>query len=436
MEPPTNFNLLPAEVLLAVGKCLDRKELAIMSKVCKHAHRWFQPQLWCHIKRQDWQQQGFPIAATFHDGSFDHLYSYIQSLEWSSHELLLHDNITPIYPELDPQDIVVILDRCRRLRELTLFEKRPAHLEAIFSHLLPMSQDNMTLKGLSIIEPGTTFHQGWIQLEALFPLFASLDKLSLGGCWFYRMDPVNNEHSEGDGMEAQPWQLNSLQVPMNEINLIELCPNLVRLDVADDGAPRLVPALEHLELDHFAPGVLEDEQLHQALYDILLRRPRLKILRTTIAIKQGYNLRGHPEANFPWTGVNLEQLHLSLIGVKDPNIVGRLPQGKFWDRVLEHLQALPRLWRLSLYCWNANRKSKYIVLQKLGGIRITTYTPLNTNPEEYRDHLDYWLEAFPRVRTLVLDRSKVAYIQQRLDNMGRSDIRCYSVEEDVTPFSA
>ncbi|KAG0010234.1 hypothetical protein BGZ82_003537, partial [Podila clonocystis] len=150
MELPTNFNSLPAEVHLAVGKWLDRKELAIVSKVCKHARRWFQPQLWCHIKRQDWQLQGFPIAATVHDDSFGHLYSYIQSLEWSSHELLLHDNITSIHSELTPQDLVVIFDRCHRLRELTLFEKRQAHLEAIFSHLLPMSQDNMILKGLSI----------------------------------------------------------------------------------------------------------------------------------------------------------------------------------------------------------------------------------------------------------------------------------------------
>ncbi|KAF9312299.1 hypothetical protein BG003_006412 [Podila horticola] len=499
MEHPVSFKSLPTEVVQLVGRCLDRAELAVATKICIHSRRWLQPLLWRHIKSQDWQRPGFPITACIHDNSLNHLYSYIQSLEWSSHELLMRGNIAPIHPELAPQDLLVILDRCYVLRDLMLFETRPACLEDIFSHLF---QNNTMLKGLSIVEPGTALYHGRIQLESLFPWFSRLDKLALEGCWYYREDSVNGLDEDG-GMDEQRWQLHTLKVPVDEISLVQLYPYLLSLEllctdsedtvsrlevleyhpriqelrviegflssavdrlfrplcwlvalrclvlpvhsafdvdcigqVSAGGTPLVIPALEHLELAHFAPRVLEDQHLRQALYNLLLRRPGLKILRTTIAIKRGYDLRDHPEMRIPWACQNLEQLHLKLILVSDDNIGGRHYQGAFWNRVGGHLRALPRLWTLSLYCWNVNSTHIYNILIKIGGARVATYTPLDTNPEEYRDHLHFWLEAFPRVRTLVLDRSRVAYIRQLLDSQGRSDIRCCSAEDDTTPFSA
>ncbi|KAG0337592.1 hypothetical protein BG000_005221 [Podila horticola] len=447
MEHTVSFKSLPTEVVQSVGRYLDRAELAVATKVCIHSRRWLQPLLWRHIKTRDWQRPGFPITASIHDNSLNHLYSYIQSLEWSSHELLMRGNITPIHPELAPQDLLVILDRCYVLRDLMLFETRPACLEDIFSHLV---QNNTMLKGLSIVEPGTALYQGRIQLESLFPWFSRLDKLALEGCWYYREDSVNGLDEDG-GMDEQRWQLHTLKVPVDEISLVQRCPYLLSLELLCTDSEDTVSRLEVLEyhpriqelrvIEGFLSSavdrlVLEDQHLRQALYNLLLRRPGLEILRTTIAIKRGYDLRDHPEMRIPWACQNLEQLHLKLILVSDDNIGGRHYQGAFWNRVGGHLRALPRLWRLSLYCWNVNSTHIYNILIKIGGARVATYTPLDTNPEEYRDHLHFWLEAFPRVRTLVLDRSRVACIRQLLDSQGRSDIRCCSAEDDTTPFSA
>ncbi|KAF9090469.1 hypothetical protein BGX29_011454 [Mortierella sp. GBA35] len=218
---------LPREVFFIVGQFLTGKALVASMQVCRAWKTILTPIMWEKITRKMWYKTKFPIekaSKDFEDATnkYKDNLVWIQFLEWYDKDAIRGVfGSTPFdkTKAISKEFLLYLLKRMPNISTLIL------NMRSIVSgeDMLTTIKQLPLLTSLSADFPVDT-RRGKIRLEGLFPLFAGLDELDLGGRW-HRTPGTQDTPI----INSAAWKLKKLTIERGDLCLLQHCPDLREL---------------------------------------------------------------------------------------------------------------------------------------------------------------------------------------------------------------
>ncbi|KAG0270736.1 hypothetical protein BGZ95_001590 [Linnemannia exigua] len=212
---------LPTEILLTIAQQLDRPSIFASLRVCRQWSIVLNPYIWTSIKKTDWHHPHFPIRkwTTSSDPTFNLCLQHLQSLEWENNESLIRTKTTlNPHRQIRSSRLAFFLSMTPNLTYLAIRMEFHGPDPRLFDAIRGLPR----LKVLDLDLP-VTWGRAGVPIETMFPLFAQLEELHLGGSWYHHntdMSPI---------LEKASWNIKKLTIDLLDISLLRNCPYLEHL---------------------------------------------------------------------------------------------------------------------------------------------------------------------------------------------------------------